>query len=111
MEAQPDEQSRVIISIYKKHIDYTKSRSTIASPIFLNEIAGFETNARPQRLKFGAPCHPDVIVRSSFNFENKKIHGGTSFLASLLVSSSHETIVNPFTTGSPFGGQNYSDLV
>ena len=28
-----------------------------------NEIAGFETGIRPYLPEYGAPCHPDVIVR------------------------------------------------
>ena len=31
--------------------------------LFFNEIAGFETSSRSYLLKYGASCHPDVIVR------------------------------------------------
>ena len=31
--------------------------------ISLTKIADFETSSRPYLLKYGAPCHPDVIVR------------------------------------------------
>ena len=31
--------------------------------LFSNEKAGFETNSRPYILKYGAPCHPAVVVR------------------------------------------------
>ena len=30
---------------------------------FNDKIAGFETNTRSCLLKYGAPCHADVIVR------------------------------------------------
>ena len=59
------------------------------SHFFFSEIAGLETSSGPGLPKYGAPCHPDVIVRSSF--ANKEIHEDCFFIASFLVSRSHET--------------------
>ena len=67
------------------------SRSTVAPQLFFSEIAGFETNAWPYLLEYGVPCHPDVIVR--YSVANKKMHADFLFIASLFVSSSHETLV------------------
>ena len=49
--------------------------------LFFNEIAGSETGSRPHLLKYGAPCHPDVIIRSSF--ANKKVDECVFFICAL----------------------------
>ena len=43
--------------------DATESFYGNPPQLFSNDIAGFETSSRPYILKYGAPCHPDVIVR------------------------------------------------
>ena len=61
--------------------------------LFFNEIAGFETISRPYLLRYGAPCHPDVIVR--WSFANKTIPGLQRFffpIAPFLVCSRHQTV-------------------
>lgn len=57
--------------------------------LFFNKIAGFRTNFRPYLLTYRASCHSDVIVH--YPFANKKVHEGMFYIASFLVSSSHET--------------------
>ena len=42
-------------------------------------MAGFELSSQPKLLKYGAPCHPYVIVQSSF--ANKKINGDIFLIA------------------------------
>ena len=53
-------------------------------------------------MKCGASCHLDVIVR--YSFATKEIHDGIFFIASFLVSSSHETFV---VENRWFGGGGY----
>ena len=50
---------------------------------FRNQLPVF-----PYLLKYGAPCHPDFIVRYPFPY--KKLCEAVSFMASFLVSSSHD---------------------
>ena len=70
-----------------------KSESFYGSPpnISLTEIAGFETSSRPYILKYGAPCHPNMIVPLSF--AKIKACGDYLLIAAFVVSNSHETFV------------------
>ena len=54
-------------------VDWCETRSTVAPKLFFNEIAGFETNSRQYLLKYGAPCHLDLIVPTPFA-SKKKVH-------------------------------------
>ena len=59
---------RVWMSLFFLHVPFLEqhvSESFYGSlPIFCaNEITGVETGSWSHLLKYGAPCHPDVVVR------------------------------------------------
>ena len=59
-------------------------------PDNFNEIAGMQTSSRPYLLKYGVPCHLDVIVPQSC----AKLHYGIFlFIVSFLASSSHKMLI------------------
>ena len=80
------------ISAFKKNILTTSAVSSnnlgaesfYGSPPqhFFNETAGFETSSRRYLLKYGVPCHPDVMVRLCFS--NKKMYEDASKNSTLL---------------------------
>ena len=81
------------MSLSKTWRTSTDSRFTVAPPPppFFGENAGVATNSRPYLPKYGAPCHPDVIVQRSF--ANKKTYQVWRYfsLVILPVSSSYDT--------------------
>ena len=69
-----------------------ESSSTVEPPQrSCNEIAGLETSCRLPLLKCCAHCHPDITVRQSF--ANVEIDEDIFFMASFLVSRSHEILL------------------
>ena len=75
------------------------SRSMVAPPnfSFTKSPVSKQAHGRISRGKNSALCHPDVIGRSSF--ANKKICDDILFIASFLLSSSHETFVKKKIAG------------
>ena len=60
---QPTVSRSVLTFVFFQHFPVQVNRSTVARQCFFHETAAFETISRPYLLKYGAPCHPDVIVR------------------------------------------------